>query len=150
MHSFDDKISEFAKTVEKSFGSLTLKSVAFAMPKEKGEVLKIKGTPKKVSDTVILQLEYFCTEGRVRQENIKPEDVFEKTAQCAEGFQRCELNDAGGSASLMVSKKGKITLLRRGSVGVGAPVQPAGFCNISAFPIKTDVSTIKSSPSFAR
>lgn len=47
MHSFDDKISEFAKTVEKSFGSLTLKSVAFAMPKEKGEVLKIKGTPKK-------------------------------------------------------------------------------------------------------
>ena len=103
MHSFDDKISEFAKTVEKSFGSLTLKSVAFAMPKEKGEVLKIKGTPKKVSDTVILQLEYFCSEGRVRQENIKPEDVFEKTAQCAEGFQRCELNDSGGSASLMVS-----------------------------------------------
>ena len=79
-----------------------------------------------MSDAVILQLEYFCSEGRVRQENIKPEDVFEKTAQCAEGFQRCELNDAGGSASLMVSKKGKITLLRRGSVGVGAPVQPAG------------------------
>ena len=42
MPSFDDKISEFAKTVEKSFGSLTLKSVAFAMPKEKGEVLNIK------------------------------------------------------------------------------------------------------------
>lgn len=126
MHSFDDKISEFAKEVEKSFAALTLKNVVFAMPKEKGEVLKIKGTPKKVSDTVILQLEYFCTEGRVRQENIKPERVFEKTAQCAEGFQRCELNDAGGSASLMVSKKGKITLLRRGSVGVGAPVQPAG------------------------
>ena len=57
------------------------------MPKEKGEVLKIKGTPKKVSDTVILQLEYFCTEGRVRQENIKPERVFEKQRSAPRAFR---------------------------------------------------------------
>ena len=121
----ENKSKEFCDLCVKSAECLTLKNFVLSSPKD-GEVLKIKGTLKQFSSKNLVQLEYFCTEGRVRQENEQIDSLFEKLYELCETFSRCDLNDSGASASLMRSKKGKVTLVKHGSVGAGAVVAPKG------------------------
>lgn len=121
----DKKTIEFSALCEKSAKCTTLRNVVLSSSKT-GDVLKIKGTLKSVSSDTVLQLEYFCTEGRVRQENIRLSDVSARIEALCNDFFRCDLNDSGGNASLMTSKKGKVSLVRHGNIGVGdALVKPA-------------------------
>ena len=117
----DGKYQKFASLAALSASSMTLRNVVLASPAGNGDVLKVKGVLKTVSGSPVLFLEYACTEGRVRQENIAPGQVEEKILLLTERFKRGEINDAGGSASLMVSKKGKVNLSVRGSIGSGEP-----------------------------
>ena len=90
------------------------------------EILKVKGTLRNFSDKIIVQLEYFCTEGRVRQENIELSCLKEVLCDKISGFSRADLNDSGGNASLMRSKKGKHTLVKHGNIGNGEKVEASG------------------------
>lgn len=114
----DEKAQRFCALAECGAVSGTLKNVVLSSP-VCGDVQKIKGTPVTVSGQFFIQLEFFCTEGRVRQKNVDPSELAASIFELIDTFNRCELNDAGGSASLMRSKKGKVTLLTRGKIGEG-------------------------------
>lgn len=114
----DEKTQRFCTLAECAAVSRTLKNVVLASPGG-GDVQKVKGTLTAVSGRILVQLEFFCTEGRVRQKNVNTSEVSSALSEMIDNFNRCEINDAGGSATLMRSKKGKITLLTRGKIGEG-------------------------------
>ena len=121
----DEKSLEFGRLCAVSAKSQTLRNFVLSSS-EDPEVIKIKGTPRSVSGQSVVQLEYFCTEGRVRQENVSVENLADTLAEKAESFSRCDLNDSGGQASLMRSKKGKLTLVKHGNIGKGEKVEASG------------------------
>lgn len=121
----NDKVWEFVSLCCISAGSSTLKNFVLSSGND-NEVLKIKGTLRKFSDKNVVQLEYFCTEGRVRQENIELSSLNEVLGDKIPAFSRADLNDSGGSAALMRSKKGKITLVKHGTIGGGDKIEAVG------------------------
>lgn len=121
----DDKIKRFAELCALSCEKNTLKNFVLSSPKG-GDVQKIKGTLRKTADKTVVQLEYFLTEGRVKQENVVMDLLSDALLEKCKGFSRCDLNDSGGTASLMVSKKGKVSLIKHGNIGVGSAVEAKG------------------------
>ena len=79
-----------------------------------------------MSDGLYIQLEYRYTEGRVRQRNLSLADFLDEIQKELKHFARADLNDSGGSASLLFSRKGKITLVTHGSIGDGDKLSIAG------------------------
>lgn len=109
----DPKFLRFTELCIKSFSAKTLLNIVFSSP-VCGDVKKIKGTLRSLSGDTVLYLEYFLTEGRVRQENVSFNDLDGKIAELSSMFSRCDLNFDGGNASLLVSKKGKVSLVSHG------------------------------------
>lgn len=111
-----EAIHRFSEYVCKAADAGTLINLVFSGSISK-ELLKIKGVIKVIAGARVLQLEYFRSEGRVSQENISFEDIPEMISRhfgCT--FRRVDWNDKNGAASLMMSKKGKITAVLPGSL----------------------------------
>ena len=109
-----EPIRRFSEYVTKSAESGTLINLVFSAPVSK-ELIKIKSVLKVIAGARVMQAEYFRSEGRVSQENISFDTITEMIEMnFGISFRRVDLNDKNGSASLMISKKGKITLLTRG------------------------------------
>ncbi len=121
----EEKIEQFSALCTLSASSNTLKNFVLSAPIG-GEELKIKGTLRKFSEKTVVQLEYSLTEGRVRQENVEISDLTSVICEKCGIFSRCDLNDSAGSASLMRSKKGKVSLVKHGNIGKGEAVAPKG------------------------
>lgn len=117
----ESKVLEFSQLVALSAENGTLKNAVLAASTE-GEVIKIRLEAKCIAGNNVIQAEHFLTEGRVRQENLDFSAVEAFICEKFQSFKRAELNDSGGTASLLKSKKGKITLLKNGKVGSGAVV----------------------------
>ncbi len=115
------KISAFAELVLLSAKSGTLKNAVLASPTS-GDIQKIRLETRKIGENVVLQAEFSMTEGRVKQQNVDFGSVVDFICENIEHFKRAELNDSGGTASLMISKKGKITLISKGNIGGGQAV----------------------------
>lgn len=114
----NEKIITFATLAEKSAVNGSLKSLTFHSP-DKGERLKTKGKLIKVGGKTAVQFETSLTEGRVAQENVSPNAVAEYVKEQLAVYKKADLNDVGGNASLMISKKGAATLLKKGKIGEG-------------------------------
>ena len=114
----DEKIKAFAFLAEKSATAGTLCNIVFHSPKS-GDMLKAKGTLRSVSGEDVVQFETSLTEGRVSQKNVKLASLSEEIARLFDIYTKADLNDSGGSASLMISKKGAVTLLKKGKIGEG-------------------------------
>lgn len=112
----DDKIVALASLVRKSAEGGTLLNIVFHAPRS-GDALKAKGILRAISGNVVLQIETSLTEGRVRQKNCLPDQIEAAVEDMLDTFSRVDLNDEGGSASLMISKKGAVTLLKKGKIG---------------------------------
>ncbi len=111
-----DSIASFAARALQSAEGGTMRNIVFSSPRE-GEVLKIKGTLRLIGGNRMLQLEESRTEGRVSQRNISPDQLTEEiNCLFPAVFSRVDLNDENGSASLMASKKGKITAVIPGAL----------------------------------
>jgi len=109
-------IRRFCEAAEQSAQNGTLRNLVFSAPGE-GEMTKIKGTLRVIRGNRNLQLESHFTEGRVAQENISLSEIPQKIQSYFEKpFRRIDLNDAGGAASLMISKKGKVTAVIPGTL----------------------------------
>lgn len=120
----NSKYAEFLQLVSKSAENGTLVNVVFHSPVG-GEAQKSKGTLKTVKGSVILQVETFLTEGRVTQDNIQLNELESKAEKYFEMYRLFDLLDKGGTASLMTSKKGTVTLLKKGKIGEGDGSVPA-------------------------
>ena len=111
-----DSIALFASYTVKSACAGSMRNVVFSSPTG-GEVLKIKGTLRLIGGNRMVQLEESRTEGRVSQRNLTPEQLEDEIDLLfPEKFSRVDLNDENGSASLMASKKGKITAVIPGAL----------------------------------
>ncbi len=117
----NSKIKEFAALVMKSAESETLVNTVFHSPVG-GDMKKSKGVLKKISGEIVLQVETFLTEGRVSQENIRVCDIMSAIPRYFDMYRLADLADSGGSASLMTSKKGTVTLIKKGKIGEGAAI----------------------------
>ena len=111
----NEKIRQFAALTSQSALSGGLKNITFHSP-EKGEAQKAKGTLRLIGGSMVMQCETFLTEGRVTQENVKLEEIEEYTLRMFDVFKKADLTDSGGTASLMISKKGAVTLLKKGEI----------------------------------
>lgn len=111
-----EKTKAFAELTEKSVNAGSLKSVVFHSP-SCGDALKVRGELRKIGNKVVLRLETSLTEGRVRQENIAPKEIPETVFSLTEIFRKADLTDSCGNASLMISKKGTETLIKKGNIG---------------------------------
>lgn len=114
----DEKIKAFASLAEKSATAGTLCNIVFHSPKA-GDMLKAKGTLRSVSGEDVVQFETSLTEGRVSQKNVKLASLSDEIARLFDIYTKADLNDTGGSASLLISKKGAVTLLKKGKIGEG-------------------------------
>jgi len=102
-------VLRFSQYAEKSAFSGSLVNVVFSSPNA-GDCLKIKGVPRLISGNRMIQLEHFYTEGRVSQRNVSSDELGQVISENFQlPFMRVDLNDRSGSASLMASRKGKVT-----------------------------------------
>ena len=102
-------LRRFAECVRLSAEAGSLRNLVFSSSDSK-EHLKIKGVLKVIGGNRCLQLEYHYSEGRVAQKNIPYDSIAEIVCEhFGHPFFRIDLNDANGSAALMLSKKGKVT-----------------------------------------
>lgn len=99
---FVDRVSSFLSRGE-------LLGVTFSSPRG-GEVLRVKGTPRLVSGSTVLQIEEQCTEGRVRHRNLSQDELPEAFDAYLSVFRNAAVrHSSGGSGSLMISKNGRET-----------------------------------------
>lgn len=115
-----NKATTFASYTETAAVNGVLRCVTFSSPRDKSsEVKKVRGELRQIGGKTVLQLEYSLTEGRLRHENITVgnDAVRERIERMIDPvlfeheFTRAELYAGDGSASLMISKKGKMTLI---------------------------------------
>lgn len=106
----NENAERFAALVETHAENGTLVNVVLHSP-SCGNTVKIKGSIKAISGAPVLQAESYLTEGRVAQQNIKPGDAAEYITKTLGTFRRADLNTKCGSASYMMSSKGKSTLV---------------------------------------
>lgn len=111
----NEKLTAFAALVQKSLTSGGLVNVTFHSPAS-GDALKAKGTPKTIAGKTVLQVETSLTEGRVTHENLAEGEIPTLT-RYFETFRKADLTDRNGTASVMISKKGAVTLLEKGNIG---------------------------------
>lgn len=112
-----EKLGSFVELVEKSISSGGLINVVFHSPSVAGEIQKAKGTIKNISGGRVLQVETFLSEGRVTHENIEVGEIANVLPKYFDIFKKADLTDSGGTASVMISKKGTVTLLEKGKIG---------------------------------
>lgn len=106
------KAEAFAAYVQTAAASGALRCVTVSSPRDKSsEVKKIRGELRVIGGERVLQLEHSLTEGRLRHENIPPSEASRKVLELLSDFTRGELYAGGESASLMISKKGKESLI---------------------------------------
>lgn len=96
----------------------TLQNLVLSAPKGT-DAEKIRCTMRNISENLCIQMEYKFSEGRVRQKNLPLDGFVDAVRTELAVFARADLHDSGGSASLMRSKKGKLTLITHGTIGSG-------------------------------
>ena len=118
----NEKVTSFAGYIASSVRDVTLKNLSFSSFPA-GDILKIRGRLKNLSGNTKLQLEYFLTEGRVKQENL-PDDAIEDALFhiLGEGCRNCQLVTSDLTATLLVSKKGVVNTTYKRSKQIAAPV----------------------------
>ncbi len=128
----EDKIKAFCDILTSSFESFALINITFSnFPK--GELLKVKGTPKTVSGNRLIQFEYSLTEGRVKHENIAS-DGFEGfiSVMISLGARSGQITAQNGTAALLVSSKGAINVTKK----MGKPLK-------TLFPVAQENNNVK-------
>ncbi len=107
-------VESFSEAVVRSASAGTLRSVVFTEPKTPAESdsLRIRGSVRMIGGSFVVQFESSFTEGRVKHENIPFDGVPGYIGtHFASPFLHVHLNDEGGTASLLMSSKGKVKLL---------------------------------------
>ncbi len=118
----DACLFEFIEGVKLSFSLGTLKSVTLSSPLT-SDSEKVRLETRSIAGSTVLQAEYKMSEGRVKQKNISIDEVSKFFEDEFLNFKRAELYDAGGSLSLLKSKKGKVSIVRHGKIGEGETVK---------------------------
>ena len=118
----NEKVKSFAGYIASSVRDETLKNLSFSSFPA-GDILKIRGRVKNLSGNTKLQLEYYLTEGRVKQENIRDDAIEDALLRILEeGCRNCQLVTSDITATLLVSKKGVVNTTYKRSKQIAAPI----------------------------
>ncbi len=111
----------FAMLCRAAAEAQTLRSVVLHSPlSRQSEVQKIRGEVVTLAKGAVLQLESHLTEGRLTHENVQLEAIPGVILTLTGSFKKAELTCTGGTASLMINKKGdRATLLTHGQLTEG-------------------------------
>ncbi len=112
----NEKITAFAELTARSLTAGTMQNITFHSPAG-GDCLKCKGTVKKIGGETVVQFETSMTEGRVAQENVSADGMENAVGKYFDTYRKADLTDKNGTASVMISKKGAVTLLKKGKIG---------------------------------
>lgn len=105
-----DKITRFCSEIANGMERENLKNLTFSSFPA-CEIQKVRGTLKRISGAVVLQLEYFLSEGRVRHENVSADALEDAVLRVLnEGAKNVQLVSTDVTATLLVSKKGAVNL----------------------------------------
>lgn len=107
--TFEKALSDI---IESAKGGRLHTAVVSKFPK--GEVQKVRIAPKDIPGKRVLQFEFFLTEGRLRHENAdmtRAEEIICGLASA--GARQINVNCADLTGIFMVSKKGKMSYVRR-------------------------------------
>lgn len=101
------------ETVLNSVNRGILKKIVFSMPRDKA-VKKATATPFAAADGEMIQFETFTSDGKALHVNLPPAEAAEHAAKLMDGaFARANILTTAGECQVMVSKKGKVTVINK-------------------------------------
>ena len=91
-------------------------SATLSSPRSKGGINKVKVRPLMKKDTLFFQLESFQN-NQAFHRNLEPGEACEEIAGLMEGFRQMQMETRKSLYTVLVSKKGKVTIKRKAQAG---------------------------------
>lgn len=88
----------------------------FSNPRERGNVKKVKIRPVLRGEELLIQFESY-TEKQVFHENLKESDACGRCVELLENFRQLQLETKKEKITVLISKKGKVTIKKKGQQG---------------------------------
>ena len=115
----DEKIAAFAEICQKCAQNGGITTLTLYDSAEEN-LLKARGKCRIIGGVKVLQVERQWSEGRVTHENIPADEIAQILPRSIPTqFRKADLATGYGTASLLCSQKGKVTLLTKGSIRSG-------------------------------
>ena len=117
----DEKREEIRRITEENISSV--RKIVFSLPRDPS-VVRVEAKPIILKGEKFFCFETFTTDNKAMQKNIAFSDVPEYASELAvSDFRQTNIITSGGDCTVLVSKKGKITVIDK--IKSGAAVQPA-------------------------
>lgn len=108
-------MEEIRAVLEQCF-TIDLISGTISNPREKGGITKIKIRPMLVKEKLVFQFETF-ENNQAFHENVSAEEAVEKVLQYMERFKQLQMMTKTVNYTILISKKGKVTVQKKGVKG---------------------------------
>lgn len=91
-------------------------------PREKEGVRKVKVRPVELKGSLYFQFESF-TKTQAFHENLMPEEAYKKLISFTEQFRQMQIDTVGEECTVLISKKGKVTIRRKKREKAAVPAE---------------------------
>lgn len=108
-------MEEIRAVLEQCF-TIDLISGTISNPREKGGITKVKIRPMLVKENLVFQFETFQN-NQAFHENVSAEEAVEKVQQYMEQFKQLQMMTKTVNYTILISKKGKVTVQKKGVKG---------------------------------
>lgn len=108
-------MEEIRAVLEQCF-TIDLISGTISNPREKGGITKVKIRPMLVKEKLVFQFETF-ENNQAFHENVSAEEAVEKVQQYMERFKQLQMMTKTVNYTILISKKGKVTVQKKGVKG---------------------------------
>lgn len=108
-------MEEIRAVLEQCF-TIDLISGTISNPREKGGITKVKIRPMLVKEKLVFQFETF-ENNQAFHENVSAEEAVEKVQQYMEQFKQLQMMTKTVNYTILISKKGKVTVQKKGVKG---------------------------------
>lgn len=108
-------MEEIKAVLEQCF-TIDLISGTISNPREKGGITKVKIRPMLVKEKLVFQFETF-ENNQAFHENVSAEEAVEKVLQYMERFKQLQMMTKTVNYTILISKKGKVTVQKKGVKG---------------------------------
>lgn len=108
-------MEETRAVLEQCF-TIDLTSGIISNPREKGGITKVKIRPMLVKEKLVFQFETF-ENNQAFHENVSAEEAVEKVLQYMERFKQLQMMTKTVNYTILISKKGKVTVQKKGVKG---------------------------------
>lgn len=107
---------EEIRAVSEQCFTIDLISGTISNPREKGGITKVKIRPMLVKEKLVFQFETF-ENNQAFHENVSAEEAVEKVLQYMERFKQLQMMTKTVNYTILISKKGKVTVQKKGVKG---------------------------------